>query len=164
MSHFTVLVITRKKTKEGLNPELEVEKLLSPYNEHDNAPPHPKECFCTSESGKGKPKKDCEYCEGSGVSLSTYNESSKWDWYEIGGRWRGSLLKNMYSSDVEFVRDIRKGFVPFAFVTPDYLWHENAKMGWFAITTDENLEFNEEWESALNTYSDHVAVLVDCHI
>lgn len=29
--------------------------------------------------------------EGGGI-LSTYNPDSKWDWYEVGGRWQGMLL------------------------------------------------------------------------
>lgn len=28
----------------------------------------------------------------SGNELSTYNPNSKWDWYEIGGRWKDILL------------------------------------------------------------------------
>ena len=174
MSHFAVLVITRKKSKDSLDHKAEVEKLLSPYCEHDQAPAHPKECSCVGLSGKsksfeidwgedGEASLDCEECEGSGIYLSTYNEASKWDWYEIGGRWQGELSENN-SPDVEFVRDIRKEFEPFAFVTPDYEWHERARMGWWATTTDDNDGFAEEWKSALKTYNNHVAVLLDCHI
>jgi hypothetical protein len=32
-----------------------------------------------------------EIAEDGGI-LSTYNPSSKWDWYEIGGRWQGLLM------------------------------------------------------------------------
>jgi hypothetical protein len=27
-----------------------------------------------------------------GNTLSTYNQDSKWDWYQVGGRWSGSLI------------------------------------------------------------------------
>lgn len=34
---------------------------------------------------------DCQYDE-EGNELTTYNPKSRWDWYEIGGRWRDILL------------------------------------------------------------------------
>ena len=63
MSHFTTAVFTKT------NDMSEVEKLLAPYDENLEV----------------KPYKD-EYGEE-----STYNPKSKWDWYEIGGRWSGLL-------------------------------------------------------------------------
>jgi len=41
-----------------------------------------------------------EWCKGwcgqtldeDGNTLTTYNQDSKWDWYEIGGRWSGSFI------------------------------------------------------------------------
>ena len=39
-------------------------------------------------------RKNNDYCEydDDGNELSTYNDDSKWDWYEIGGRWGGELI------------------------------------------------------------------------
>lgn len=34
---------------------------------------------------------DCEECEGTGLVKSDYNPDSKWDWYQVGGRWTGLL-------------------------------------------------------------------------
>jgi hypothetical protein len=34
---------------------------------------------------------DCEDCKGTGHRMTTYNPDSKWDWYQIGGRWTGAL-------------------------------------------------------------------------
>jgi hypothetical protein len=31
-------------------------------------------------------------CGGTGKYLTKYNQKSKWDWYEIGGRWTGALV------------------------------------------------------------------------
>ncbi len=67
-------------------------------------------------------------------------------------------------TNVAFMKDIAKDFKPFAFVTPRYEWIENARMGWFATTTNDNGEYEKQWEDARKTYGDHVAVLVDCHI
>jgi len=36
-----------------------------------------------------KPDADCEDCHGTGTRTSHYNPDSKWDWYQIGGRWTG---------------------------------------------------------------------------
>ena len=38
---------------------------------------------------KNAADKECPDCEGSGTMVSTYNKDSKWDWYQIGGRWSG---------------------------------------------------------------------------
>jgi hypothetical protein len=37
------------------------------------------------------PNKDCDSCKGTGSVVSTYNRLSKWDWFQIGGRWTGAL-------------------------------------------------------------------------
>lgn len=33
----------------------------------------------------------CEDCKGSGTRTVTYNPDSKWDWWEVGGRWTGAF-------------------------------------------------------------------------
>jgi hypothetical protein len=38
-----------------------------------------------------EPDKDCDECGGDGVVISTYNPDSKWDWYQVGGRWSGQF-------------------------------------------------------------------------
>jgi hypothetical protein len=40
-------------------------------------------------SGQADP--ECEECDGSGWTKTTYNPKSKWDWWQIGGRWTGWL-------------------------------------------------------------------------
>lgn len=40
-----------------------------------------------------KPRADCEECHGTGIYKSTYNPKSKWDWYQVGGRWSGFLTE-----------------------------------------------------------------------
>jgi hypothetical protein len=40
-----------------------------------------------------KAEKDCYDCHGSGVRTTAYNPKSKWDWYEIGGRWTGTFVE-----------------------------------------------------------------------
>ena len=38
---------------------------------------------------EGGANPDCEECKGSGKDETTYNPKSKWDWYQVGGRWTG---------------------------------------------------------------------------
>lgn len=40
---------------------------------------------------KDKPENDCEDCTGTGRRMTEYNPLSKWDWYQIGGRWAGAF-------------------------------------------------------------------------
>lgn len=39
-----------------------------------------------------KPDPKCKSCKGTGKETTRYNKDSKWDWYQIGGRWAGMLL------------------------------------------------------------------------
>jgi len=91
---------------------------------------------------------------------STYNPQSKWDWYEIGGRWNKSIRNNECLS-----KSVKKDFIPFAFVDQDGLWHERAEMGWWAMTKNEKEDdiWEKEFKNALDLYNGYVT-LVDCHI
>ena len=233
MSHFTAIVITNNTHTKGkrkanelasFDPEIEIEDLLAPFDENWETPPRPEDCYCKNEEGvktyksgstvdwgrEGEPAPDCEDCEGSGTSVTTYNPKSKWDWYVVGGRWEGELVEGYDANDdirnyekctycegtglrddeigknqraknpalgmkrnfenaptgtnVAFVKDIAKDFEPFAFVTPHYEWVERAEMGWFGQSRNDNELYEQSWEETRKQYSDHVAVLVDCHI
>ena len=78
MSHFTVLVI---------GPDYEAQ--LEPYDENKTVAPY-------REYLSEKEKAYYDECEVTfdrekkqWFRMSVYNPKSKWDWYQIGGRWRG---------------------------------------------------------------------------
>ena len=55
---------------------------------------------------------DDEYVDEEGNLYSTYNPNSKWDWYSVGGRFGGELLRKdgeytdeAYASELNFERD-----------------------------------------------------------
>lgn len=75
MSHFPVLVI-------GDN----IDAQLAAYDETIEVPPYPQPCWCKGSNAT------CDECHGTGTYMSTYNPKSKWDWYEVGGRWSGWLV------------------------------------------------------------------------
>ena len=89
MSHFSVAVFTRDDDN--------VESLLEPFNE----------CIQPgSEYSEFIEDDDCEYDETAGKHGYWTNPEAKWDWYEIGGRWQGSLtLKDGTTSDTAAVED-----------------------------------------------------------
>lgn len=75
MSHFSVAVFSRKPG--------DVETLLAPFNEQV-APGGPYAVFVRDESGQ---------LDGKGQAKGYWhNPNARWDWWVIGGRWRGLLL------------------------------------------------------------------------
>lgn len=112
---------------------------------------------------------DDDMVDSNGDLLSTYNPNSKWDWYVVGGRWCGYLdLKDGSSVDEAYVNEVDwSKNVPFAYVTPNGIWHEKATMHWFAITSDE--KDNDTWEREFKQFieslgDDIIVTAVDCHI
>jgi hypothetical protein len=115
MSHFTVLIVTEDKPTEDV-----LAKVLEPYNENTTVAPY-WELEATEPKGfwwypqaveAGKVQAGCtaqelvaayvaEFgvddetlrvtAEGHIERETTYNPKSKWDWYQVGGRWHGSL-------------------------------------------------------------------------
>jgi hypothetical protein len=43
-----------------------------------------------------KPNRDCEDCHGTGFYKTTCNPDGHWDWFQIGGRWTGTLSDGQY--------------------------------------------------------------------
>lgn len=138
---------------------------------------------------KDKPDSQCQRCGGIGQRLSTYNPSSKYDFWNVGGRWDGWIHG---PEREEQCQDGKGGFnfgeehhrldnncrpvqqipiddlyyVPFAVVTPDGKWHEQGTMGWWAIVAAPMDE--KSWHNTVKSiyaqHPDHLAVTVDCHI
>ena len=99
-----------------------------------------------------------------GSILSKYNPKSKWDWYQIGGRWSNSVPGDeVKMSEIP----IEKIETPYAFVTPDGEWVERGEMGWFGVGSNEMDK--DEWDVKFREYlktldKDIILTQVDCHI
>ena len=99
-----------------------------------------------------------------GSILSKYNPKSKWDWYQIGGRWSNSIPGDeVKMSDIP----IEKIETPYAFITPDGEWVERGEMGWFGVGSNEMDK--DEWDVRFREYlktldKDIILTQVDCHI
>ena len=99
-----------------------------------------------------------------GSILSTCNPKSKWDRYQIGGRWSNSIPGDeVKMSEIP----IEKIEPPYAFITPDGEWVERGEMGWFGVGSNEMDK--DEWDVKFREYlktldKDIILTQVDCHI
>lgn len=117
MSHFTVMVVGENiedilapydenmeveeyidRTKEDIHKEFidYKEKLLKEIDNGKRKEPLSDFENLTKKLKKENKKWVKDWCgqdlDDEGNTLSTYNPDSKWDWYEIGGRWSGAFI------------------------------------------------------------------------
>ncbi|WP_275372818.1 hypothetical protein [Clostridium tertium] len=115
---------------------------------------------------------NCNQLDADYNYISTYNPKSKWDWYEIGGRW--SDLINDYASNIREsgsfkVQDIVKQLkdITYAVLTKDGKWHEPGEMLWFGISSaseEQKENFDPDKIIREDANRNDYIVLVDCHI
>lgn len=105
-----------------------------------------------------------------GDLMTKLNSQSKWDWYQVGGRWFGDLVtidgKKVNETTVGKL-DQKKTPTPFAFITIDGEWHEHGRMGWWGCVSDEKsaYKWGHEYKEYLKSLKKSVRVtVVDCHI
>jgi len=155
MSHYAVAVFHR--------PDQDIDDLLAPFDENLEVDPYlsytkqeaidhvrqhwsfvmdgPKkipvaeatdaQCYAYIASDYASDMKDED-----GNLYSTYNPNSKWDWYQEGGRWSGSLrLKSGGITDSAAVRDLD--------FSPDMTEYEEAAI-WWDKAVDGKVEEGEE--------------------
>jgi hypothetical protein len=115
-----------------------------------------------------------------GNTLTTYNPESKWDWYAIGGRWKGMLKLrsgvkvdqarlNQLDPTQRFFSIFDNVFFTYAVITEDGEWHEMGKKGWwgYCSVTDEekNSWIKSYWDRFMEELSgDTLLTIVDCQI
>lgn len=124
-----------------------------------------------------------------GNVITTYNPDSKWDWWQLGGRWNGFLTQPLFvgesvnnKKDKHIVfqenmitiqqhkRIISEKFDKYALyglVDIKGDWYERAVMGWWGFTRDEKNE--DDWQNIYKNILDNhdesdYIVLIDCHI
>ena len=118
---------------------------------------------------------DSDMIDKDGNLLSKYNPKSKWDWYEVGGRWDGGIpmktntkleIKSCNECKVSQI-DMDKISPPYAYIDTNGNWNERGKMGWFGISTNDKDEksWDDEFKKFINNQKKSTIVtLVDCHI
>lgn len=79
---------------------------------------------------------------------------------------RDYYLENFENEEL-FISE-NTGVFPWAFVTPDGVWHQKGNMGWWATndaTRESRKKYREELNEAIKTVpQDLMAFLFDCHI
>ena len=231
MSHFSVLVIHDENTS--------IDELLAPYDESIRGAPY--QVFTRQEAisyvrehYRGFEKETDEACwkclaesykaDSDGNLYDDFNPNSKWDWYEVGGRFEnllrlkdGKMTNSAKLRDIDFSLDeeeYKKGlrvwdiivehkplepdekmpfslyngdyyherygsrenyakscamFYTYAVVTPNGIWHEPDRMGWFGVSNATPAQ-EAEWEREFykkfleNEKPEMVLTVVDCHV
>ena len=118
---------------------------------------------------------DSDMIDKDGNLLSEYNPKSKWDWYEVGGRWCGGIpmktntkleIKSCNECKVSQI-DMDKISPPYAYIDTNGIWNERGEMGWFGISTNDKDEksWDDEFKKFIkNQKKSTIVTLVDCHI
>lgn len=203
MSHFFLGVILPLNTP-MTQVRSTVERLIAPYDERIEVDPYkqklpadhvegmarhygcdpndPHTCVPHLEDWTGQPGGVDE--EGLFV-WSRYNPRSRWDWFEIGGRWCGEICSvecgeepavtpgtlgagdgSHLEHNVIRVRKLDPSVGFFALCTPEGEWYERGRMGWFGMVAEEKP--GKDWQAirseVLSAYPEHSIVGVDCHI
>lgn len=183
MSHYGVVVFSDSYHDSSFY------KLLEPYDEtnHKYMTFHPKEYT--------EIKKDFErfkemnptwtidmyidsfgYVKHNGHFGSWYNDNARYDYYSLDARaWDEEALipdgtiqydkHHRWRKSQIVLKDDKD--VPIAFVTPDGVWHEAGRVGWFATCNDTP----ESWAKHIKEFKEFLAApgdeyvsFVDCHI
>jgi len=118
---------------------------------------------------KLKPDADCDECKGTGIAKTTYNPDSKWDWWQVGGRWSNYFGDGVDWASGKQVKELLKkdedDLVPFAILTKDGKWNEKGRMGWWAMVADEKEDWGDQAKAIIESFDDDdLVVAVDCHI
>lgn len=62
--------------------------------------------------------------DNDGNELSIYNPKSKWDWYEVGGRWSGDILRTKDGEKTDHDQAKNLDFAPKAMSQDDFLYYK----------------------------------------
>lgn len=126
-----------------------------------------------------------------GSVVTRYNPKSKWDWYQVGGRWSGMLrakpgktgilgerswtnedakiapeyFDSMLKGDVDWDHEDMKDFATFAVIDRDGNWIEQGSMGWWGCVSDENKDWTDTFKRIFDDIKDNERItVIDCHI
>ena len=185
MSHFTVLIIgndveeqlepyfelectmnqeemkndPRAEFVEEMTTEALTEDFLKTKNDHPEYYYETLEDFASEYHGYIK-------AEDEEVWGRFTNPKSKWDWYQIGGRWSGIFkIKDIEQDDTKekYIEDSSR-FSTYALVKEGE-WYAKGEMGWWAVSSNEDENWSEEFGKMIKSLpEDTLLTLVDCHI
>lgn len=118
--------------------------------------------FLVAQPDCEKPNPECDECKGTGLRQTTYSPKSKWDWWQLGGRWQGDLTDD--NRDIFQMMELRRDWSVYAIVTPDGEWHAKGDMGWWGMSSNEVKDWNAAQYEIASAYPKCFGALVDAHI
>lgn len=181
MSHYTVAVITDKLNKIGemlapYSENMEVEPYVDETKEAiiNSAKERKERVLQRKEKGEELDKYDIEYLNANtdeelyklqiyedesydknGNHLTTYNPNSKWDWYEIGGRWNKILLVKEEVKDIEEGTPSWENLDSINKKAPEgFKWVTGAKIK--DIEFEKAIEFNNTYNKSIRFWELYV--------
>lgn len=121
-----------------------------------------------------------EYKTSAG-NMSTYNPNSKWDWYQLGGRWSGFFKLKAGKEGIcgELAEPAKEGTCDQALkgdieqvkrtysVLYNGQWYEKGEMGWFGVSHGDKEEevWDKEFRRLVDSLPDDTLLsLYDLHI
>ena len=109
--------------------------------------------------------------DGKWVGYSTYNPESKWDWYQIGGRWADGLKikasDGKRTGSTATVGTLSGDTHPTYALVIDGEWFAKGRMGWFGMSNDPGNDaawWSEFWGRLAKLDPSLPVTLVDAHI
>lgn len=100
----------------------------------------------------------------------SHNPDGYWDWYEIGGRWDGSIpnsTENTIRAESLYNGKHLKRCLPYAILTPDGEWIEREHVYFSGIKFVVHQIKPKQWlkivRDILTRWPDHQVVCVDIH-
>lgn len=113
--------------------------------------------------------------DNDGNLLSKYNPKSKWDWYEVGGRWYGGIpMKTNMKLEIKSCNECKVSQIdmdkiesPYAYIDTNGIWNERGEMGWFGMSSND--KDKDSWDDEFKKFiksqkKSTIVTLVDCHI
>ena len=85
---------------------------------------------------------------------------------EPPGIWDRNYFIKRYKNKERYVEEMRRT-IPYAFITPDGVWHSAGRVGSFASsneTVEDADQYIQEWDNWIASDANPYVNLVDCHI
>lgn len=85
---------------------------------------------------------------------------------ECPSMFRREYYLDRYKTKEQYLKEMSRT-IPYAFITPDGVWHSAGRVGWFAMsneTAEDADRYAAEWEAYIRSDGNPYVSLVDCHI
>lgn len=85
---------------------------------------------------------------------------------EPPGPWSKQYFLDRYKTKEQYIKEASRT-IPYAFITPDGVWHAPGRVWYFAMSdesADDSDRYAAEWDTWLESDANPYVSIVDCHI